>query len=84
MVNDTIKLIEDNTDLSTCPKILSEFFIEKNKRYPSFKEAISLLDEYTMHYRTVVPYYCESVLEIFKDEEFSEQKMISKPISVEE
>lgn len=67
MVNTLITLIEDNTDLKTCPMPISQHFSDNDRLFPTFKDALQIIDEYVFKFSTNVPQYCESVIEIFKD-----------------
>ena len=77
MVNSILTLIEENTDLKTCPESITQFFQDNNYLFPTFKEALDITDEYIFKYRTIVPQYCESVLEIFKDQESKNEESTS-------
>lgn len=75
MVHKILVLIEKNTNIEQCPIELSEYFIKKHNKYPNFSEALNLLDQYVHEYKCVMPKYCESIFELFRETDSHEEAL---------
>lgn len=69
MVTAVIDLIENNTNAQECPLMFSKYIAKKNKKYASFNEASNLLAQYIKDFKIEMPKYCESIFEIFNQDD---------------
>ena len=71
MVKEIIEMIYKNTEDDEDARDhenLEQYFLENEVEYPTFDEALFLLNNYVDQYKINLPNYCESVIEIFRED----------------